>query len=181
SSDGDAVSRIRQLEDQVFESKKHLNNVVDILEFAKSDDPKTVYSSIHALLRIYTPFIKDGTTREKAAQDEQAEVAPAKAKVDQWVRKKYSQFHATLNSLLRHDNTTLQVAAARIFMQLIEKESMASSELSGSYRFAHGTYRRVLRTVLSTPQLSDELCHLLVNSYLNTYDDLRYYFFEIAT
>ncbi|KAJ2342019.1 Maturation and nuclear export of 40S ribosomal subunits interacting protein, partial [Coemansia sp. RSA 2673] len=53
-----------------------------------------------------------------------------------------------------------------------------ASRASGSYEFPNSSYLSIIELVLDSSVASDHLLRTLADSYLNMYDDLRYYFYR---
>jgi hypothetical protein len=60
--------RIRDLERSVLESAANANNIVDLIEFCGSDEPKTVHSASQALQRVFIHFIETGELAQLKAK-----------------------------------------------------------------------------------------------------------------
>ncbi|KAJ2721313.1 Maturation and nuclear export of 40S ribosomal subunits interacting protein [Coemansia sp. Benny D115] len=168
---GSLTAQVRQWEANVQSSQQNLNDIVEIFGVAKSADPEASFVAINSLGKIYGALWTKGLMSPvgDASQD------PAAAKVSAWLQNNYSQYTSHLLGLLRHSEAALQVAALKLLMQMLEKESMAGSAKK-PYEFPNASFTKLIDAVLSNDAASEHLLRVLADSFLNMYDDLRLHF-----
>ncbi|RUS32337.1 CBF/Mak21 family-domain-containing protein [Jimgerdemannia flammicorona] len=200
------VAKVKELEQGVAASKANLNNIVSLLElsevriqllsiFCKStvqyyltippfpqihnqhDHPKVIHASLHALHRVFTPFLAKG---ELQRPKKQPTADDKKVTVTFWLRDNYVRYVNQLCKLLQHNEPGLQLPALNVLLDLLRVESSHLTLVSKSHHFANDHYARVVEAVLANPNFSQPLQAEFVDKYINVYDDLRYYFFKDA-
>ncbi|RUP48225.1 hypothetical protein BC936DRAFT_144819 [Jimgerdemannia flammicorona] len=200
------VAKVKALEQGVAASKANLNNIVSLLElsevriqllsiFCKStvqyyltippfpqihnqhDHPKVIHASLHALHRVFTPFLAKG---ELQRPKKQPTADDKKVTVTFWLRDNYVRYVNQLCKLLQHNEPGLQLPALNVLLDLLRVESSHLTLVSKSHHFANDHYARVVEAVLANPNFSQPLQAEFVDKYINVYDDLRYYFFKDA-
>ncbi|KAJ2698136.1 Maturation and nuclear export of 40S ribosomal subunits interacting protein [Coemansia sp. IMI 209128] len=166
------VERIIQLENNVVSSQQNLNDIVDILAIAKSGKVETAFVATNSLGRIFSGLWKQGLL--KRSKDEKA----ATSTVSEWLRSNYNEYMGVLKTQLKHQEAAIQVAALKLLMQAVAHEGENASRSSGSYEFPNSLYLSILELILDGSEASDHLLRSLADSYLNLYDDLRYFFYR---
>ncbi|KAJ1652135.1 Maturation and nuclear export of 40S ribosomal subunits interacting protein [Dispira simplex] len=179
------VTQIREWEAQIHESKKYLNNILLILEQLQSQASEVVYAGMHALSRVFTPYVERGTVRShsdtKQAAKENDETSAALAKVNRWLQEQYEQFLKMLWARLRStQESTLQVALLRVALQLLQKESSVLCRENGYYTFPDALYQNLVVAVVNSVSYSDDFHNVWLTSYLHSYQDLHYYFLKVV-
>ncbi|KAJ1915313.1 Maturation and nuclear export of 40S ribosomal subunits interacting protein [Tieghemiomyces parasiticus] len=177
----ETIAEIRRLEASVTESRKHLNEILKIVEHAKSDRTEVAHAAIHSLHRIFAPYLDRGelTLVRKAASA--ATTADTSAfspeeKVVQWLSDQYRKYMDLLVRSVTRKDRAFQVSVFRLFLQEVQKQTMSLSISKGEYQFCNRFFANLTRALVTSPEYSDELHNALANSYLNSYDDLRYHF-----
>ncbi|KAJ2259931.1 Maturation and nuclear export of 40S ribosomal subunits interacting protein [Coemansia sp. RSA 376] len=166
------VERIIQLENNVVSSQQNLNDVVDILSIAKSGNVETMFVATNSLGRIFAGLWKQGLLKRNK------EGKTAASTVSDWLRGNYNEYIGILKTQLKHSEAAIQVAALKLLMQAVVHEGENMSKSSGSYEFPNSLYLSILELILDGSEASDHLLRTLADSYLNLYDDLRYYFYR---
>ncbi|KAJ2670563.1 Maturation and nuclear export of 40S ribosomal subunits interacting protein [Coemansia spiralis] len=72
----------------------------------------------------------------------------------------------------------MQVVALRMLLQMLEKEGHSAYKSSGVYTFPNSSFLAIVELVLNNSAASDHLLRTLAESYANSYDDLRFYFYR---
>ncbi|KAJ2641291.1 MAPK protein hog1 [Coemansia sp. RSA 1694] len=171
------VDRIIQLENSVVSSQQNLNDLVDILSIAKSGNVETTFVATNSLGRIFAALWKQGLLKRQKEKTPAA-AAASTAVVSEWLRSNYNEYLGVLKAQLKHSEAAIQVGALKLLMQAVSHEGENASQSTGSYEFPNSLYLNILELVLDSTEASDQLLRSLADSYLNLYDDLRYYFFR---
>ncbi|KAI8324727.1 CBF-domain-containing protein [Martensiomyces pterosporus] len=171
------VQRVHQWESNVLGSQQGLNDIVDIIGVAKGDEVEPAFVAINSLARIFSALWSKGLLKRTKGDGKQQE-GTAKAQVSDWLRDNYNSFAELLKGMLRHEEPPMQVTALKLLLQLLGKEGESLCKASGGYEFPNASYLSIVELVLDNKSASDHLLRVLVDSYLNSYDDLRLYFYR---
>ncbi|KAI7826442.1 CBF/Mak21 family-domain-containing protein [Kickxella alabastrina] len=164
---------VRRWEASVLSSQQNLNDIVEIFGVAKGIKDEAAFVAIGSLGRIYTALWAKGLiTRHKDREN------PASSKVSDWLRDNYNQYTDLLRTMIRNGEAAMQVAALKLSLQMLGKEGQNMTQLSGAYEFPNEGYLATLECVLDNNKASEHLLRTLADSYLNSYDDLRMYFYR---
>ncbi|KAJ2740724.1 Maturation and nuclear export of 40S ribosomal subunits interacting protein, partial [Coemansia sp. BCRC 34301] len=169
----EVVDQIIELENKVVSSQQNLNDLVDILRIAKSGNVETMFVATNSLGRIFAGLWKQGLLK-RSGKEENASTAA----VHSWLRSNYNEYLGVLKAQLKHAEAAIQVGALKLLMQAVAHEGMHASQSSGAYEFPNALYLNILELVLDSTEPTDQLLRSLADSYLNLYDDLRYYFYR---
>ncbi|KAJ2810787.1 Maturation and nuclear export of 40S ribosomal subunits interacting protein [Coemansia furcata] len=165
------VERIIQLESNVVSSQQSLNDIVDILDIAKTGNVETMFVATNSLGRIFAGLWKQGLLKRSKEQT-------ASGAVSEWLRGNYNEYLGVLRTHLKHKEAAIQVAALKLLMQAVAHEGGHASGAAGAYEFPNALYLGILELILDGGEASDHLLRTLADSYLNLYDDLRYFFYR---
>ncbi|KAJ2473254.1 Maturation and nuclear export of 40S ribosomal subunits interacting protein, partial [Coemansia sp. RSA 2322] len=168
-----ATDRIIQLENNVLNSQQNLNDIVEILGLAKGANVESAFVAINSLSRIFSALWRKGLLKRSKEQD-----SSAANTVNEWLRGNYNDYIGVLKAVLKRDEAPMQVAALKLLLQTLVLEGENASRASGSYEFPNSSYLSIIELVLDSSVASDHLLRTLADSYLNMYDDLRYYFYR---
>ncbi|KAJ1943731.1 Maturation and nuclear export of 40S ribosomal subunits interacting protein, partial [Linderina macrospora] len=171
--DKEAVEQVRKWEANVLGKQQNLNDVVEIMGVAKSDSVEASFVAINALGRIFSALLGKGLMNR--TKDAKKLASSAAAQVSDWLRGNYNEYVGLLKGLLGHGDAALQVMALKILMQLVQHEGANLSRLAGAYDFPNDLLQAVLEKVLNSETPSDHLVRTLVDSYIDSYDDIRLY------
>lgn len=159
--------------------KKSLNNLVELLDIAKSTTKypaQVIHAAIHAIHRVFTRLQLNGDL----VQPRKAEEQTAKGKVTLWILEQYEEYIRLLLSLLEHDEPGLQIPALNILMALLKSDAEYQVSKGKKYIFNYAYYERIVCAFVEHSALSQPLQDEFVEKYVNAYDDLRYYFYKTA-
>ncbi|KAJ2358130.1 Maturation and nuclear export of 40S ribosomal subunits interacting protein [Coemansia sp. RSA 2618] len=170
------VESVHKLEANVLSSHQNLNDIVEIYNIAKGNDAETAFTAVNSLGRIYSALWAKGLLKRAKSQQQQQD--PAAAKVGEWLRENYKQYTDLLRSMLGHSEAPIQITALRLHLQMMDKEGQAMCKSAGSYVFPNDTFLEIVETVLGSSASSEHLLRTLAEAYLNSYDDLRMYFYR---
>ncbi|KAJ1967587.1 Maturation and nuclear export of 40S ribosomal subunits interacting protein [Dispira parvispora] len=179
------VAQIREWEAQIHDSKKYLNNILLIHEQLQSQAAEVVYAGIHALSRVFAPYVERGAVRShsetKQSAKENDEASAALEKVNRWLQEQYERFLKTLWARLRSTKEpTLQVALLRVALQLLQKENTVLCRENGYYTFPDELYQNLVTAIVNSVSYSDDFHNVWLTSYLRSYHDLHYYFLKVV-
>ncbi|KAJ1921246.1 Maturation and nuclear export of 40S ribosomal subunits interacting protein [Mycoemilia scoparia] len=179
---GEKVKQIREWERKVRDSTKNSNDLLNIIKEAKGEIPDVVYPAIHALSRIFSKFLDEDKMKKpkekRNTDNEDSAVTDPQAEFSIWLRANYKEYVGILFSLFNHPEATMQTAALKLLLLLVQKESAFQSRADNSYNFENMLYMQIIQAILQSPKASDLLLRTFVDSYLTEYDDLRFYFYR---
>lgn len=170
SSDEDAQAHILLLENEVFESKKHYNNIATLIKLVRVDDDggdDAVVAAI-SLCRIFTRMMAAGQlTRTKDTKEKDLVVI-------QWLRERYAEYKRTLLSLLA--NTGTASTALTLCMRLLKTEGTHLRN-GQDYCFPAPLLTDMVETLIQEGS-DDDVRKEFSEKYVEEYDDVRFYTFE---
>ncbi|KAJ1955193.1 Maturation and nuclear export of 40S ribosomal subunits interacting protein [Dipsacomyces acuminosporus] len=177
------IQRVHQWESNVLGSQQALNDIVDILGVAKGERVEAAFVAVNSLARIFAGLWSKGLLRrtkddEASKSQSQNPQAMAQAQVSDWLRDNYNDFVGLLKDMLKHDESPMQVTALKLLLQLVEREGESLCRASGGYEFPNASYLSIIEMVLDNKAASSHLLRTLTDSYLSSYDDLRFYFYR---
>ncbi|KAI0031870.1 CBF-domain-containing protein [Vararia minispora EC-137] len=163
-------------------AKKSLNPLVDLLDVALSaSSPARVHKAVYSLYRVFVVVIGSGLL--DAQEEERARVVRA------WIQERLSSFTSFLVGLLKDAEPTLQASALRILMSLLKHMSTSLSKSSAHPQFHVPFFKKIIEALLAAPpsqrteskseddgRLDDNVRDLFAKTWLNVYDDVRWFF-----
>lgn len=168
SDEDDTQAEILLLENEVFESKKHYNNIaklVKILKNIKSED--SIVAAI-SLCRIFARLMASGDlVRNKSSSEKEVVVI-------QWLRERFSEYKQALLVLLQQDGagSTILTLAMRTL------KSEGTHLLNGQeYNFPNVFLADILRALLRS-QTDSSIRNEFSEKYVEENDDIRFYTYE---
>ncbi|KAJ2081074.1 Maturation and nuclear export of 40S ribosomal subunits interacting protein [Coemansia sp. RSA 988] len=164
---------VRKLEANVLSSHQNLNDIVKIFSIAKDEHVEMAFVAVNSLGRIYSALWMKGLLRRSKSQKDSAA-----AKVSEWLRSNFNMYTDLLKTMLGHSDAPMQVAALRMLLQLLSKEGESLIKIAGEYAFPNESFMEIIEAVLNIGTANEHLLRVLVESYLNMYDDLRIYFYR---
>ncbi|KAI0266569.1 CBF/Mak21 family-domain-containing protein [Gloeopeniophorella convolvens] len=189
STSGDGDASIKALESQLTEavsSNSSLNPLADLISLAASlEEPQAVLKTIYACYRIFVLLILKGFL--EGAADEEAKV------VRIWILERLEDYSRLLHGLLKDEESILRTSALNILMSLVKHLSTSLSKSSSQPQFHVSHFKKVIHALLTCPpsgrsgkkrlardvhpgELDPEVRELFVTKWLNTYDDVRWFF-----
>ncbi|KAF1837529.1 nucleolar complex protein 4 [Decorospora gaudefroyi] len=171
SEDGnDVQSKVVHLETQILESRRHYNNIVTLLQFAKKPEAENEGSILAAvaLCRVFSRLLVAGDMLKSKGMGE-AEVV-----VVSWLKERYREFIDVLfNDFLRCEHPPKQSVALTLVMRLVKEEAKGQKD----YKLKNGPLPRLIEILLSLP-IDDLNRDEFVEKYLKQFDDIRYQTFQ---
>ncbi|KAJ2518036.1 Maturation and nuclear export of 40S ribosomal subunits interacting protein [Coemansia sp. RSA 1939] len=168
------IEQVRQWESSVIQNQQGLNNIVDIFNVAKGQESaEASFVAINALGRIYSALWTKGLlNRTKDSNDS------AQEKVGDWLRTNYNMYVDLLRGILKCKEAPMQIGALRLLIQMLEKEGHSAHRLANVYSFPNSSLLAIVESVLDNANASEHLLRTFAESYINSYDDIRYYFYR---
>ncbi|KAJ2397027.1 Maturation and nuclear export of 40S ribosomal subunits interacting protein, partial [Coemansia sp. RSA 2559] len=168
------ADQVHQWESAVLQSQQNLNNIVDIFNVAKvQGSVETSFAAINSLGRIYSALWTKGLlSRSKDSDD------AAQEKVGDWLRSNYTMYTELLRGMLSSKEAPMQVGALRLLVQMLQKEGHCLKQTTNVYSFPNSSFLALVESVLDNAAASEHLLRTLAESYVNAYDDMRYYFYR---
>lgn len=165
----DPSAKILLMEQGILESKKNYNDIAKLLSIASRYEDGEEESTLAAvaLCRIFLRLLAQGSLVAKKNLSEKESV------VFGWLKDQYSQYKALLQDMLKDED--LAVTALTLSMRTLkaEGEHLHNKE---EYTFPQAFLEGIV-TVLITSD-SDEARKAFLESYVEEYDDIRYYTFK---
>jgi U3 small nucleolar RNA-associated protein 19 len=169
-SEDDAQARILLLENEIFESKKHFNNISTLIQLLGATDGSADDSLVAAiaLCRVFTRLLAAGDLTKKHSTSEKEAV------VIQWLKERFLEYKTALLLLL--SDAASGPTALTLCMRLLKTEG--THILNGQeYSFPTAFLTDIVRNLLH-PETSDDLRQEFSEKYVEEYDDVRFYTFE---
>ncbi|XP_071110974.1 nucleolar complex protein 4 homolog A-like isoform X1 [Haliotis cracherodii] len=172
--EGNIVNVIKEKATLCLESRKQINNVVDIISHMDSEKRDVLTACINALQRIFEKFI---STEEMcgSSSDEKSKVADKEAEYREWLRQQYTATVACLLDKLTCTDRHIQKLSLRVLMMFVAAEGrhpITTKSSSHAQLFPESLFAEIMTHFLS----SDESAVLLLESFQDflQYDDVRY-------
>ncbi|KAK9374757.1 CBF/Mak21 family-domain-containing protein [Lipomyces chichibuensis] len=165
---------IIDLEQQISSSTEYYNNLVYLIEYLNSSDSQIALLAATSLFRSFARMLAAGLLNKPKSN-----AALAQETVTLWLRDRYKDFKSKLIFLLNDENAESALTSLTILVRLVKEESSHLAPTIGEYYFAKALFRRILSALLN--QSDDELLLEFVETYVNKYDDLRYYFLHFSS
>ncbi|KAJ1666408.1 Maturation and nuclear export of 40S ribosomal subunits interacting protein [Coemansia sp. RSA 1813] len=168
------ADQVLKWESAVLQSQQNLNNIVDIFNVAKDQEcVETSFAAINSLGRIYYALWTKGLLSRCKDTD-----GLAQEKVGDWLRSNYKMYTDLLRSTLKSKEAPMQVGALRLLVQMLEREGHRIHQSTDVYTFPNASFLAIVDSVLDNAAASEHLLRTLAESYINSYDDMRYYFYR---
>ncbi|KAK9456518.1 CBF/Mak21 family-domain-containing protein [Dipodascopsis uninucleata] len=164
---------IVQQEQQIISSTKNYNNLVYLLSYLDFKDSEIVLLAATSLFRSFVRLLASRLLRKLKSKSQA--VDSAQKTLNLWLRQIYKNFKDKLVQLLDSDVQEIKISSLTIVMRLIKEEGIYMPS-SGEYYFPKALFCRLVAKLCD--QSSDDLILELVESYVNVYEDVRYYFFQ---
>ncbi|KAI9595054.1 CBF/Mak21 family-domain-containing protein [Syncephalis fuscata] len=172
------IEQARQLAQRVRESKRNLNDILQLIEFCQHKSSEVVHATVQTTGRLFADLLKQG---DLPVLKETAPADSAQATVADWLLEQYGLYIDRLIALLNHRQVALQLVSLDTLLLLVRVESAYMTSLEGRYIFAVKLYGRIISTILNTTSLDENLLRTFEDKYHLKYDDLRYQGFLLMT
>ncbi|KAH8128455.1 hypothetical protein FP744_10008659 [Trichoderma asperellum] len=165
----DPSAKILLMEQGILESKKNYNDIAKLLSIASRYEDGEEESTLAAvaLCRIFLRLLAQGSLVAKKHLSEKESV------VFGWLKDQYSQYKALLQDMLKDED--LAVTALTLSMRTLkaEGEHLHNKE---EYTFPQAFLEGIVAVLIMSD--SDEARKAFLESYVEEYDDIRYYTFK---
>ncbi|KAG9125442.1 hypothetical protein FRC07_007579 [Ceratobasidium sp. 392] len=199
SSSSDAtVKKIESLESSLAKSLvdgTSLNALVDLLELAGSTtDPAVLHKALYALYRSAVSIAASPKLDLSKCRTEETKL------VRTWLLDRIGEYTDLLCGLMADEEKALRSAALQILMSTLKHFSSAFSNASGVPQIYSVQFRKIVRALLLCPSSSRvgglapleggggekrtvevDVRDNFVETWLSSYDDVRWFFFRDAT
>ncbi|KAL6908604.1 CBF domain-containing protein [Trichoderma evansii] len=165
----DPNAKILLMEQGILESKKNYNDIANLLSIASRYEDGEEESTLAtvALCRIFLRLLAQGSLVAKKNLSEKESVVLG------WLKDQYSQYKSLLQDMLKDED--LAVTALTLSMRTLkaEGEHLHNKE---EYTFPQAFLEGIVAILITTD--NDELRKAFLESYVEEYDDIRYYTFK---
>jgi U3 small nucleolar RNA-associated protein 19 len=167
----DSQNEVDVLEVQIYESRKHYNNIVALISLAGPETAKerTRIAACVSLCRVYSKLLaaKSMTNSEGTSEEELI--------IIQWLRERYDEYTALLLQYLR-GNAAEQNTAFTLLFQLVKQETNRENGMS-DLNWKRGLFAKLVKAIIELPIKDHTASELLDKAKL--FDDLRYHTFSV--
>lgn len=112
--------------------------------------------------------------KKKATSDAEAAVAT-------WLKERYNEYFTTLcTALTEREDEKLQGVVLHVLTRLLKEEATHLKPASEECYFPHESFGKVVKALLLSEVVSEEIKMKWVEDYVNQYDDVRYAFYTAA-
>lgn len=170
----DPSAKILLMEQGILESKKNYNDIANLLSIASRYEDGEEESTLAAvaLCRIFLRLLAQGSLVAKRNLSEK-NLSEKESVVFSWLKDQYSQYKSLLQNMLRDED--LAVTALTLSMRTLkaEGEHLHNKE---DYTFPQAFLEGIVATLITSD--SDEVRKAFLESYVEEFDDIRYYTFK---
>ncbi|XP_041078704.1 nucleolar complex protein 4 homolog [Polyodon spathula] len=174
-----AKKELNRKAELVLESRKHANDVFDVLEYLQSEKEEEAVCAIRACSKIFSALLERGDLYVGQLPKEEETLAAdysAEDKYKVWMRHRYSSCVQQLLELMGHDEYQVEEAALCALMKFVEmegKHSLLKVDWDEHYSFPRELLKSVVQHLLS---LEKDMSLLIsrFQEYLE-FEDIRYY------
>ena len=166
-------SEILLLENQIFASREHYNNIATLLNYLddhNAEDQRDIAAAV-ALCRIFSRLLAFGTLT--ASRD----MAENEVIIRTWLQERLSDCTTAMLVLLRCPDVGKQVTAVTLLMRLMKAQAEYLNPQEDA-DWLRGIFKAALHSLVDNSH-ADERRAEFVEKYLDKYDDIRYYTFSI--
>ncbi|GAB1518716.1 Maturation and nuclear export of 40S ribosomal subunits interacting protein [Rhizoctonia solani] len=167
-----------------------LNCLVDLLDIARSSsDPAFLHKVLYSLYRSCVSIAASPKINLSKCQTEESKV------VRTWLLERIGEFTDLLCGLMTDEEKALRTAALQILMSMLKHLSTAFSTASNMPQIHSIHFRKIVGALLLCPSSSrdgpiesedhhkvqPDLRDTFIDTWLSSYDDVRWFFFRDAT
>ncbi|KAI9756170.1 MAG: hypothetical protein M4579_003983 [Chaenotheca gracillima] len=172
AADLDLQPRILLLETEILESRKHYNNIVKLLQiFSKgqTEEGGDTAAAI-SLCRVFSRLMAAGsmTKTKDTPHNEQVIV--------QWLKERYIEYTDALQVVLRSGEPHNQSTALTLLMRVM-KDDAAHLTTGEDYGLPLRTFKGAIWSLVEADD-GQEIRDKFIASYVEEYDDIRFYTFQ---
>ncbi|OJD30891.1 ribosome biogenesis protein [Diplodia corticola] len=169
ATDGDdEQARILLLESQITESRRHYNNVVELIKLAKDGGAEeSATLAIIALCRVFCRLLVAGSMKKSKG------LPDSEVMIIQWLKERYKEYVEVLLQLLKGGEPVLQSTALTLAMRLVKEETSAQKG-SGEDAWRNGVFYQLVYTLVASPA-AEHAREEFVEKFIEEHDDVRFY------
>ncbi|KAB2571315.1 Nucleolar complex protein 4-like protein A [Lasiodiplodia theobromae] len=166
--DDDEQARILLLESQITESRRHYNNIVELIKLAKDDGAEeSATLAIVALCRVFCRLLVAGSMKKSKG------LPDSEVMIIQWLKERYKEYADVLLQLLKSGNPILQSTALTLAMRLVKEETSAQKG-SGEDAWRNGLFYQLVYALLASTS-AEHAREEFVEKFIEEHDDVRFY------
>ncbi|XP_045173435.2 nucleolar complex protein 4 homolog B-like [Mercenaria mercenaria] len=162
---------IKQKTNNCLNSRKHANDLIDIISKVQDDEESIVLASIRSVHKLFSHYLE---VSEMCMEQTASEELSKEDKYKLWLRDRYKDAVESLIEMLLHLNTSVQELALSVLMKLVTQESkhpLMGKDVKGP--FPLNLFKNMLKTLLSSEVNNEALLNRFQEYY--EFDDIRYY------
>ncbi|KKY26161.1 putative ribosome biogenesis protein noc4 [Diplodia seriata] len=168
-TDGDdEQARILLLESQITESRRHYNNVVELIKLAKDNSTEeSATLAMVALCRVFCRLLVAGNMKKSKG------LPDSEIMIIQWLKERYKEYVDVLLQLLKSGEPVSQSTALTLAMRLVKEETSAQKG-SGDDAWRNGVFYQLVYTLLASAT-AEHAREEFVEKFIEEHDDVRFY------
>ncbi|KAJ1310961.1 hypothetical protein OPQ81_009472 [Rhizoctonia solani] len=166
-----------------------LNSLADLLDLARaSSDPAILHKVLYALYRSCVSIVASSKIDLSKCHTEETKL------VRTWLLERVGEYTDLLCGLMADEEKALRTAALQILMSMLKHLSTAFSTASNTPQIHSMHFRKIVGALLLCPssprsgstesgghQVQADLRDTFIDTWLSSYDDIRWFFFRDAT
>ncbi|KAK0730803.1 CBF/Mak21 family-domain-containing protein [Lasiosphaeris hirsuta] len=159
-------SQIEILTAEIFESRKHYNNIATLIGLMKEqdEDTHTALAAAESLCRVFIRLLALGSLVRKRDASEKG------ATVTIWLRERLAEYQDALAALLQKTGTAHRALLLAMVLLKAEAQHINDKEEAS---FPRGSFSRIVTAVLESP--AEELLLVFDQDWVSEFDDIRFY------
>lgn len=167
----DFKNQALQLEEKILESRTNFNSIHTLLKYLQNDDgveDEDIIAAV-ALYRVFSRLMARGDLnkpRERSGNE---------ATIVQWLKERMYDYERGLFRMLKNVNIGKQSTALTLIMRLV-KEKVSHLNRSEDAIWQNDLFGQLVQTLIEE-QVAEETRAEFVETYIENYDDIRYYTF----
>jgi U3 small nucleolar RNA-associated protein 19 len=164
----DVQAQILLLENEVFESKKHYNNIAKLIKILKNNDSEECIVAAISLCRTFTRLMASGDmVRNNKTSEKEAVVV-------QWLKERYAEYKQAILVLLQQEGAGSTILTLAMRTLKSEGTHLRNGQ---DYCFPAPFLTDLLRAILQADGGSS-VAKEFSEKFVEEHDDVRYYTFE---
>ncbi|KAK9465924.1 CBF/Mak21 family-domain-containing protein [Lipomyces arxii] len=161
---------ILKLEQEIASSIEKHNNLVYLIQYMNNEDPQVAMLAATSLFRSFAKMLASNLLMKPKSSS----AGSPQEIFTLWLRERYKSFKTKLVEMLNNAEGEVAMTALTILLRLVKADGSHLAPNKGEYYFPKILFKRVLNELLNQPESS--LLLEFVDSYVNKYDDIRYYY-----
>lgn len=169
-----ALDNVEDLERGIRDSRKNLNNIVKLLNVARSTKNDATVAVV-SLCRVFCRLLAEGKLSKPHAAKSQAansQAAQDEATVVSWLRDRLTDYRELLLALIQDERPHKCKLGLALSMQIVKGELAISKSSVDAMRT--GTFPTVMQAILQSSEDS-RVTSEFINPFFNQYNDVRFY------